>query len=180
MKKINSKGFSMVEIIIIIAIMAILGSAMAVRVIKYVTESRISVDKQSCATIRTCVNAEFGDDEQYVTTKADGTKNVGSVWDRVSKKGSEFCFYVRKSDTADEILIAGLQDGHPAAKEIRKTLANLKNPKQAGMNSYEVLIKAEKTTITAEGSGKTSQVFTIKNIKVGTSEYNFSSNKDDI
>lgn len=180
MKKIYNKGFSMVEIILIIAIIAILGSAMAVRVIKYVTESRISVDKQTCATIKTCVNAEFGDDEEFETSNADGTISKGTVWDRVAKRGKSFCFYVRKSDDSDDILIAGLWDGHPSATEIRKTLVNLKNPKQAGMNSYEVVIDAEKVTVTAEGSGKTSEVFTIKNIHVSTSKYNFTANKDDI
>jgi type II secretory pathway pseudopilin PulG len=180
MNKLKNKGFSMVEIILIIAIMAILGSALAVRIIKYVTESRISVDKQTCSTIKTCVNVEMGEDYNHVTVNPDGTKTSGSVWDRVAKKGTEFCFYVRRSDDGKDIIIAGLKHGHPAADEIKKTLHNMENPKQAGMNSYEVLITAGHTNMKDEATGKISKVFTIKKIKVGTSEYNFNADKDDI
>ena len=45
MKKTNNKGFSLVELIIVIAIMAILVGVLAPQYMKYVEKSRISADK---------------------------------------------------------------------------------------------------------------------------------------
>ena len=45
MKKTNNKGFSLVELIIVIAIMAILVGVLAPQYLKYVEKSRVSADK---------------------------------------------------------------------------------------------------------------------------------------
>ena len=52
MKK-NNKGFSLVELIIVIAIMAILAGALAPALIKYINKSRRSADISNADTIRT-------------------------------------------------------------------------------------------------------------------------------
>lgn len=54
MKK-NNKGFSLVELIIVIAIMAILAGALAPALIKYINKSRRSTDIQNADTLRTSV-----------------------------------------------------------------------------------------------------------------------------
>ncbi len=51
MKKLNNKGFSMVELIIVIAIMAILVGAIAPTLIKYIKKSRRSADLNNGQTI---------------------------------------------------------------------------------------------------------------------------------
>ena len=51
MKK-NNKGFSLVELIIVIAIMAILAGALAPALIKYINKSRRSADISNADTIR--------------------------------------------------------------------------------------------------------------------------------
>ena len=51
----NNKGFSLVELIIVIAIMAILVGVMAPQLIKYIEKSRISSDTQLCDTVRSAI-----------------------------------------------------------------------------------------------------------------------------
>jgi len=46
LKKLGNKGFSLVELIIVIAIMAILAGALAPQLIKYIEKTRISNDTQ--------------------------------------------------------------------------------------------------------------------------------------
>lgn len=52
MKKMNNKGFSLVELIIVIAIMAILIVVLAPQYLKYVEKSRNSTDLQSITELK--------------------------------------------------------------------------------------------------------------------------------
>lgn len=56
-KKTNNKGFSLVELIIVIAIMAILVGVLAPQFIKYVERSRISKDMQNVQLAKTAIEA---------------------------------------------------------------------------------------------------------------------------
>lgn len=69
MKKenMNNKGFSLVELIIVIAIMAILIVVLAPQYLKYVERSRNSTDLQNARTIMTAVETYAADP---VATKA--------------------------------------------------------------------------------------------------------------
>ena len=60
-KKMNNKGFSLVELIIVIAIMAILVGALAPQFFKYLESSRQSTDIDSIATYKTAVEAAVMD-----------------------------------------------------------------------------------------------------------------------
>ena len=64
-ERMNNKGFSLVELIIVIAIMAILAAALAPQLMKYIEKSRVSTDSTSCSSIESCVNAALADEKAY-------------------------------------------------------------------------------------------------------------------
>ena len=64
MKK--NKGFSLVELIIVIAIMAILAAAIAPALIRYIDKSRRSDDVQTCNTVGKAVALAIATGEEYV------------------------------------------------------------------------------------------------------------------
>ena len=85
MKK-NNKGFSLVELIIVIAIMAILAGALTPALIKYINKSRRSADISNADTIRTACQTAMSDEDAMV---AIGTGVTGaSVSDLKSSYGA--------------------------------------------------------------------------------------------
>lgn len=54
-KSMNNKGFSLVELIIVIAIMAILIGVMAPQLLRYVERTRVSADTQVADSVRSAV-----------------------------------------------------------------------------------------------------------------------------
>ncbi|MDE5777493.1 MAG: type II secretion system GspH family protein [Lachnospiraceae bacterium] len=75
MKKMN-KGFSMVELIIVIAIMAILAGALAPALIRYINKSRISTDIQTANTIATGIQTAIANEGGYDEAVA----NYNTAW----------------------------------------------------------------------------------------------------
>lgn len=55
MKKLNNKGFSLVELIVVIAIMAILAVTLAPRLVQYVDRARTASDQEAANTVFTAV-----------------------------------------------------------------------------------------------------------------------------
>ncbi len=78
-KEKNNKGFSLVELIIVIAIMAILVGVLAPQFIKYVERSRESTDLQNIEEVKTAVEAYVADNgESFTSTTADIVITVSS------------------------------------------------------------------------------------------------------
>lgn len=59
----NNKGFSLVELIVVIAIMAVLVGVLAPQFIKYVEKSRQSTDMQSVQQLKSSVETDIADNE---------------------------------------------------------------------------------------------------------------------
>lgn len=62
-KQKNNKGFSLVELIVVIAIMAVLVGVLAPQLIKYVEKSREATDIQTCDNIATALKTYYADEE---------------------------------------------------------------------------------------------------------------------
>ena len=89
-KRRNNKGFSLVELIIVIAIMAILAGILAPQFIKYINESRKATDIQNAQQMATALSAEFADTERTTavaeqTVSSDGT----AKWDGSEASSTE-------------------------------------------------------------------------------------------
>ena len=69
----NNKGFSLVELIIVIAIMAILVGVMAPQLIKYIEKTNVSADIQLCDSVRTALTTASMDPDVVRAT------NGGSI-----------------------------------------------------------------------------------------------------
>lgn len=62
-KQKNNKGFSLVELIVVIAIMAVLVGVLAPQLIKYVEKSREATDIQNCDSIASTLKSYYSDKE---------------------------------------------------------------------------------------------------------------------
>ena len=67
--KTNNKGFSLVELIIVIAIMAILVAVLAPQYLKYVERSRYSRDIQMVDQLYTAVQAACAEPERTIASE---------------------------------------------------------------------------------------------------------------
>lgn len=76
-RTLNNKGFSLIELIVVIAIMAILVGVLAPNVMRYVRQSRVSADTQLADTIRTAVVTALAD-PVVVDAPASGTIDLTS------------------------------------------------------------------------------------------------------
>lgn len=75
LKKLNNGGFSLVELIIVIAIMAILVGVLAPQYMRYVGRSRIASDQQNATAIVSAIQI-YASDPQATIPLADGDNIV--------------------------------------------------------------------------------------------------------
>lgn len=102
MKK-NNKGFSLVELIIVIAIMAILAGALAPALIKYINKSRASADISNADTIRSAVQTALSNEDAMTSAPSTaGSYNISSLTGGYGAFGTEL-----KSILGDKTEIKG-------------------------------------------------------------------------
>lgn len=65
MKKTNNKGFSLVELIVVVAIMAVLMVVVAPQLLRYVERTRIQRDESAASEVAHAVEIAIADEDVY-------------------------------------------------------------------------------------------------------------------
>lgn len=118
-KSLTNKGFSLVELIIVIAIMAVLVGALAPQYVKYLDKSKISADTQLASSVEQAITVTLMDpdvDSSTVTkgsdTKLSDAGAAGTFWGEV---------YSILGTTSHDLLVGQLKydktTGHATASE---------------------------------------------------------------
>ena len=66
-KRLGNKGFSLVELIVVIAIMAVLVGVLAPTLIKNVEKSKVSKDEQNLDSVKEAITTVLSDQDYYDT-----------------------------------------------------------------------------------------------------------------
>ncbi len=72
----NNKGFSLVELIVVILIMAILGVALTPQVMKWVNNSRISSDLTNYDALVSAAQLTLANEDVYTAIKGESTNDI--------------------------------------------------------------------------------------------------------
>ena len=141
----NNKGFSLVELIIVIAIMAILVGVMAPQLIKYIEKSKVSADTQAADSVHTAVLTAMMDPE--VVNKS----NYNSSFSALSSGAAATSLTSTSSDpicsAAGEIL-----GGSFANTDLKSTGASTISFKIVGNNKVSVWVPGSDSRGSKSGS----------------------------
>lgn len=86
-KRKNNKGFSLVELIIVIAIMAILVGVLAPQFAKYLGKSKTATDVQNAQQMASAISAQWAEDQTQTDDKKKKLPTEGTLCD-VSTEGA--------------------------------------------------------------------------------------------
>lgn len=100
MKK-NNKGFSLVELIIVIAIMAVLMAVLAPQFLRYIERSRLQSDNSAIAEIARAMEIAAAD--EAVTAQIVGTGTAGVVYTGAGAANATKTFTFATSALGDEV-----------------------------------------------------------------------------
>ncbi|HCA22267.1 MAG TPA: hypothetical protein DEO87_07820 [Lachnospiraceae bacterium] len=144
MKKTN-KGFSLVELIIVIAIMAILAAAIAPALIRYIDKSRRADDVTAAGTVLTGVQTAMADEDCYSEiAKATSNQIIISV-----KGGSKNNVVVSSTLTNHDNLVSEMESTLASGCPIKYT--------KDGAEYYNVAINGETLTVYIATAANTSE-----------------------
>jgi len=112
----NNKGFSLVELIIVIAIMAILVGVMAPQLIKYIEKSKVSADTQLADSVHTAILTAMMDPEVV-----NNSKYNSSAFASVNGSGDASKLVTTDIVGSAALEILGVNNGTELAGSLRST-----------------------------------------------------------
>lgn len=105
----NNRGFSLVELIVVVAIMAVLVVILAPAMLRYVEKTRLQKDESALSEVANAAELALG--EESIISAINGTPDI--------------ILTVAETDITDDasIYVSGTS-GNPVADEVKKTIGN--------------------------------------------------------
>lgn len=144
-KRLGNKGFSLVELIVVIAIMAVLVGVLAPTLVKNIEKSRESTDLQNLDTLRGAVVTALSDENVNNKVGNGGTYTIGT--DSTSKK---ITVTADSTATGDTELQEALQDSMPSSISMKS--------KAAGTTAIKVTISSKGAVSAYVGASESAAV----------------------
>ena len=118
LKKLDNKGFTLVELIIVIAIIAVLAAVLAPQYIKYVEKSKVAVDENTRDELKHAVEVAIGDTTVYdkLPSAATGTAAVTLIYKAGDDAFTGDSDATLKSKVTETITPATLKTQFPKSK----------------------------------------------------------------
>lgn len=140
-KKMNNKGFSLVELIVVIAIMAILAVTLAPRLTQYIDKARQANDREAVNAVYTAIKLGMLDDGIYATPLAGITASTDTPpYYELELNGSTLYTVVGKVWTASDPTDLFL-------KEITDTLGSFKLQSNSAGDDTEIVVTVYSQTL---------------------------------
>ena len=144
-KRLGNKGFSLVELIVVIAIMAVLVGVLAPTLVKNIEKSRKSTDLQNLDTLRGAVVTALSDENVNNKVGNGGTYTIST--DSTSKK---ITVTADSTATGGTELQEALQDSMPSSISMKS--------KAAGTTAIKVTISSEGAVSAYVGASESAAV----------------------